>query len=331
MDVNVTVSVPPLEKLMAYTASGIGSVAHSLLTPFLSPWQAKQQARADAIAAESQARTLLIQADAHARAQEMLIGEDTNVTGELSIAEAVTQRVQFQERKRLLNVQSVVAQAADELGDALVEDSDPDHDWTARFFNDVQDVSSEQMQLLWARVLAGEVRRRGNTTLRTLGILKNLDQTTAGYFSTLCSLCLFYYTPDSRVADDARVCSLGGDAAQNCLADYGLSFGTLNRLNEHGLVISDYNSWMEYVVAREVAVNSDGQEVRFPFLFQGSRWDLELSPPNVERRHTRLHGVALTWAGRELAKVVDIKTGESYRQALEEFFRGKGMKMIRVD
>ena len=227
-------------------------------------------------------------------------------------------------------MQSVVAQAADELGDALVKDSEPDHDWTARFFNDVQDVSSEQMQLLWARVLAGEVRRRGSTTLRTLGILKNLDQTTADHFRTLCSLCLFHYATGSGIADDARVCSLGGDAAQNYLADYGLDFDTLNRLNEHGLVIADYNAWMPYVVKREVALDSDGQEVRFPFVFQGDRWDLELSPPDVERRILKLSGVVLTWTGRELAKVVDVRAAESYRHQLEKFIRKKCMKMIRV-
>ena len=83
MDVNVTLSIPAVEKLIDYTASGIGSVAHSLLTPFLSPWQAEQQARADAIAARGQAGTLLIQADAQAKARKMLIGEDADVTGEL--------------------------------------------------------------------------------------------------------------------------------------------------------------------------------------------------------------------------------------------------------
>ncbi len=331
MDVNVTLSIPAVEKLIDYTASGIGSVARSILTPFLSPWQAEQQARAGAIAARGQAGTLLIQADAQARARKLLIGEDADVTGELGIAEAVTQRIQFQERKRLLNVQSVVAHAADELGDALVEDSEPDHDWTARFFSDVQDVSSEQMQLLWARVLAGEVRRSGSTTLRTLGILKNLDQTTADLFRRLCSLCLFHYAPGSGIADDARVCSLGGDAGQNCLADYGLDYDTLNRLNEHGLVIADYNSWMDYVVTREVALGSDGQEVRFPFVFQGDRWDLELSPPDVERRNLKLSGVVLTWTGRELANVVDIEAVESYRLRLEEFIRKKRMKVIKVD
>ena len=330
MDVNVTVSVPPLEKLIDYTASGIGSVAHSLFTPLLRPWQAKQQAQADAIAAESQARALLTQSDAQATARKMLISEDADVTGELGIAEAVTQRIQYQERKRLLNVQSVVAQAADELGDALVEDSDPDHDWTARFFNDVQDVSSEQMQLLWARVLAGEVRRRGSTTLRTLGILRNLDQATADHFKTLCSLCLLFYTSDIGIADDARVCSLGGNAARNCLADYGLDFGTLNRLNEHGLIIADYDSYMKYTVKGKDAVASDGQEISYPFVFQGSKWDLELLPESVERKLIRLHGVALTWTGRELAKVVDVRADGRYRKKLEEFFRKKGIRFMQV-
>lgn len=330
MDLNVTLSVPPLEKLIDYTASGIGSIAHSILTPYLKPWQAKQQAQAEAIAAQGHAHALLTESDAQATARKMLVSEDADVTGELTIAEAVTQRIQYQERKRLLNVQSVVAQAADELGDALVEDNEPDHDWTARFFNDVQDVSSEQMQLLWARVLAGEVRRRGSTTLRTLGILRNLDQATADYFRTLCSLCLFYYTPDSGIAVDARVCALGGNPAHNCLADYGLDFDALNRLNEHGLIIADYNSWMEYTVEGEDGVNDDGQEVSHPFVLQGSRWDLDLATAGAERRIIRLHGVALTWAGRELAEVVDARDDRCYRQKLEEFFRKHGMTMIRV-
>ena len=331
MDVNVTVSVPPLEKLIDYTASGVGSVAHSILRPFLLPWQAKQQSRADAIAAEGQARTLLIQADAQATVRKMLISEGAHITGELGIAEAVTQRIQFQEQKRLLNVQSVVAQAADELGDALVEDCEPDHDWTARFFNDVQDVSSEEMQVLWARVLAGEVRRKGSTSLRTLGVLKNLDQATADHFRTLCSLCLFLFTSDSSVADDARVCSLGGNAAQNCLADYGLDFETLNRLNEHGLVISDYNSWMKYVVTGEDALNSDGREASYSCVFQGCPRDLGLSQPGAERKEIRLSGVALTWTGRELANVVEVRAEKTYRRELEKFFGRMGIKMVRVE
>ena len=55
-----------------------------------------------------------------------------------------TQRIQFQEEKRQSNIETVVRHAASELEDKHVEDHEPDHDWTARFFNDVQDVSTKE-------------------------------------------------------------------------------------------------------------------------------------------------------------------------------------------
>ena len=97
----------------------------------------------------------------------------------------------------------------------------------ARFFREVQDVSSEEMQALWARVL------------RTLDILKDLDERTARLFSRLCSAAIYLKGIDGKIID-ARVPSLGGNAAQNSIMQYGLDFGQLNRLNEHGLIIADF-------------------------------------------------------------------------------------------
>ena len=64
----------------------------------------------------------------------------------------ITQSIEFQGRKRLTNARFVVEDAADELGDKEVPDHELDPDWAARFFNDIQDVSSEEMQSLWAKV-----------------------------------------------------------------------------------------------------------------------------------------------------------------------------------
>ena len=155
MDANLNVKA--LEKLLDYVASGIGSVAGSML----GPWRARREALAKQITAKGDADVLLIQAEAQAEARAILVSQDVDVTGELNIANTVNQRIQFQERKRQLNIASVVMQAANQLGDKGVANHEPDHDWTARFFNDVQDVSSEEMQALWAKVLAGEVERAG--------------------------------------------------------------------------------------------------------------------------------------------------------------------------
>ena len=159
MDLNL----PAIEKLLDYAASGIGSVAGSMLAP----WQARREAQAKRIAAEGDATILQIQAEAQSKAREILVSRKTDVTGELDITDTVKQRIQFQEQKRQINIGSVVEEAASQLGDKRVANIEPDHDWTARFFNEVQDVSTKELQSLWAKVLAGEVERAGSTSIHS--------------------------------------------------------------------------------------------------------------------------------------------------------------------
>jgi hypothetical protein len=63
-----------------------------------------------------------------------------------------------------------------------------DPDWVARFFGSAQDVSNEDMQKLWARILAGEVVKPGTFSLRTLEVLKNLSQREAERFQEAASM-----------------------------------------------------------------------------------------------------------------------------------------------
>ncbi len=184
-------------------------------------------------------------------------------------------------------------------------------DWTARFFGEVQDVSSEEMQTLWGSVLAGEVREPGATSMRTLGILKDLDATTARLFSRLCSVAVYLKRQDGEIFD-ARVPSLGGNAAHNSLEKYGLGFGALNRLNEHGLIIADYNSYSKYVV-----VNDDTEEAgELELHHQGVCWDWVIEQEEVKKSTVKLYGVAMTVAEYELSRVVSHEPMAEYTEAL---------------
>lgn len=322
--VNVPLTIPAIEKLVDHVASGIGSVAG----PMLAAWRARREAHASEIAAEGEARALLIQATAQAEARQILLSRDGSVSGVLDISGRVRQRIQFQERKRQENIESVVNEAAKQLGDKTVADDEPDHDWTARFFNHVQDVSSKDMQVLWARVLSGEVERRGSTSVRTLEILRNLDQSTAGLFGRLCSVCVFL-SPAESVVLDARVPSLGGNAAANSLSAHGLNFDALNRLNEHGLIISDYNSWFDYQLAIGLAVN-DRTTVRVPFVFQGKSWVLAAREGRELGQPYRLAGVALSMSGRELARIVELESMEAFTEELKSYFLGDKLQMLEL-
>ena len=168
------VKISAIEKLLDYLASGIGATAG----PLFRPWQAYMEGHAKRISAQADADALAIIAQAQVDARQYLLAPGADVQGVVEITrENIMQRIEFQERKRLANIRSVVESAAEELGDQEVPDHEPDHDWTARFFDCVQDVSSEHMQKLWAKVLSGEVESPGRTSLRTLDTLRNMAET----------------------------------------------------------------------------------------------------------------------------------------------------------
>ena len=126
------------------------------------------------------------------------------------------------------------------------------------------------MRLLFGRILAGEIRKPGTYSIKTVKTLGELDQSAATLFKKLCSLCIVFEIPGGEHVLDIRVPSMGGNAASNVLRSYGLSFDQLNILHEYGLIIPDYNSWYDY----KLCVVNENPLVTLPFRHQGRRWVL---------------------------------------------------------
>ena len=334
VNANITLSVPAIEKLVDYLASGVGAVGGTMLAS----WRARKEAEARLIDShgEAAAQRILtaVQTErlraysiAQSEARKLLVSPDSAVQGELDIDDMISTRIKFQEQKRHQNIKAVVEQAALELGDKRVENREPDHDWSARFFNEVQDVSSEEMQLLWSKVLAGEVERPGSTSIRTLSILRNLDKVAAKIFRTLASACISLRVGHGAILD-AMAPSLGKSAAHNALKEYGLDFDALNALNEHGLIISDYNSWRDYSVSVGVRFVGSSETVGFaPFRFQRGAFAFVPTKDRLDASEFKVSGVSLSQAGLELARVIDEAPMVEYARAMETFFASQNMSM----
>ena len=115
----------PIEKLIAVVASGIGAVAG----PLLLSYKAKRQAKADKIKAKGKVEAMKIIAQgradstkliaqAQAEAKDFLIHKQDNVSTtqtniEMNSANLIQTKIQFQERKRLNNIQNIAIQAKD--------------------------------------------------------------------------------------------------------------------------------------------------------------------------------------------------------------------------
>ena len=204
----LNLTAPAIEKLLDYVASGIGVVAG----PVLLPWKAYFEGKARRITARSEADALQMIAEAQANTKRYILSPDVETRSTIEITrDDIREKIEFQERKRLANTGSVVHSAAEFLGDRTVGDHEPDPDWTARFFNSAQDVSSEDLQNLWARILAGEIESPGRTSLRTLSILKDMTQGEARQFLDLMQFRIrnfIFQEGFQRIADDVEVSSI---------------------------------------------------------------------------------------------------------------------------
>jgi Protein of unknown function (DUF2806) len=178
------------------------------------------------------------------------------------------------------------------------------------------------MQLLFGRILAGEIARPNSFSIRTIKLIGQLDEHTAKLFRQLCSLAISLEI--SGRLFDARVPALGGNAAKNALEKFGLEFDQLNVLHEHGLIIADYNSYMDYGIC---CIHENNLSPVFKF--QNQLWGLRPTAPRQVGQELRLHGVGLTRSGKELMPIVDIATDERFFTELQAFFLAQGLTMTR--
>ena len=199
-------------------------------------------------------------------------------------------------------------------------------DWFNIFEKEASQKSTEDMQLRFAQVLAGEIEKPGSHSIKAVKALGEMDQRIANLFQKLCSVCVILEVPFEKHIIDIRVPAIGGDPGQNSLQKYGLSFSQLNRLNEYGLIISDYNSYRDY----KIAIIDKNNQLGLPFRYQGQHWALKPSPERPESNEFRVNGVALSNVGRELFHIIDEISMPQYAQDLKEHFNKQQLQMVEV-
>lgn len=145
-------------------------------------WLAQKKAK---IEAQTTAYTLVESAIAKVAAENAALDEQT-------VANAVSVLVRKSYRHQL-NREAVAAAAIDDLSSTIPTEnaqpstnessSDLDEDWLNVFERYAEDASTERMQNLWGRVLAGEIRRPGRFSTRTLRFLSEFSQADGLSFS----------------------------------------------------------------------------------------------------------------------------------------------------
>ncbi len=205
MDSIIKIDGKPIEKLIDVVSKAIGTIYE----PRQIVRKAKAEAKAESIKAIEQAKT------------NAIIEGDTEKAEYL---DRINNRLVNKETKRQKNIEEVVSTAGGILeAEKNVSKEPVNPDWTTRFFDIVQDVSDNEMQLLWGQILAGEIKQPKSYSLRTLELLRNMTKEEAELFRKAAQFTL-------RQGDVFLF------SANGVLEKFGISYSAIAKLIEIGLL-----------------------------------------------------------------------------------------------
>lgn len=171
-----------------------------ILQKIFNPHWTKKQADADAYADERKLQTIRDNPDMD------IVYRDGALNARKRTPEALAyraeQRVLAESIRQEANLENVLEVAANEVSQMSdVSDKLVDEDWLARLFQIVKDVSSEEMQLVWGKILAGEIKEPGNFSFRTLETVRNLSQSDAEMFQKIIPLVIAHGSSKCILSD----------------------------------------------------------------------------------------------------------------------------------
>lgn len=191
---------PEITKALEKIIDSLGSAVTWIDHRFFAEDAAKRRARAAIIDAEGRGKVAQIEASTEILVQDMrerktLVPSFDELPKALVAVspreERMHQRIHALEYQRQTNIENILVMAAEDLCETETKISSdeptvpPDPDWVSRYISAAQDISSEEMQSAWAKVLSREVTKPGSFSLRTLEVLKNMTRSEAALFQRI--------------------------------------------------------------------------------------------------------------------------------------------------
>lgn len=194
-------------------------------------------------------------------------------------------RLALQEIQGQLNIEGIADAAIKYMPEQATEEPLSD-EWRQRFFKYAADVSTTEMQEIWAKLLAGEVAQPKSFAVRSLDVLHNLSHNDAVIFSRLSALCFNWpFNGPAKVSDE-----------NSAFGSFDVSYNDLMTLREAGLLSYADNIRMSFA-----------PQAHITFRFHGAFINLV---PNANSRV--FLNLPLTQAGIDLFKAIKVEGNYDY-------------------
>lgn len=249
----------PATVLIEKVSDAVGGIAK--------PWQIKRVAKAEAEADLIRAQTRIEISELEQRALVRMVRE---------------------EGQKQENIESITAKAIPHLSPEAKPEQ-VEKDWLTHFFDRCRLVSDQEMQSLWANILAGQANAPGTFSKRTIELVATLDKADAQLFTRFCTFAWMIGGLTALVLDE-----------QNEIFNrVGITFSSLNHLDDIGLVT--FNSLTGFIrrgLGKYATVFYYGRPVTIEF--------------PQDQNELVLGKVLLTRAGMELAPICGSAPSDDY-------------------
>lgn len=164
-------------------------------------------------------------------------------------------------------------------------------DWLIRYYEAVGNISDENMQDLWAKILAGEINAPSSYSLKTIDILRNMRKCDVELFAYICKHSFMFndhklFLPNCRGYMDA----------------VRIVYSDVMKLSEIGLIFNNAMIHMEFDLPEEPAIISVNRELV-----------LSICSNETRNKKCSISQFPFTQVGIELATLVDeMSTDEDF-------------------
>jgi len=296
----------PLKKLIEVISNGVGA----LTKPYLIKKTADAKAyeiRAIAQAVRENQIDLKEIGYEEEKVQLKSLDVDT-LKQELTIEERVKNRIDYKEQKKQRNIETITQYAAINLDNEKSVSEEPvDDDWTSRFFNYAEDISNEEMQELWGRILAGEIKQPNSFSLRTLEFVRNLSKQEAQVFTKAANFVISSW-------NSPFIFKGNGDET---LGNWGLSFEERLLLTEIGILQAESN------ITRRLLKSEQDTNI----IFESGRYVIRTTKKANSAEH-HIPILRFSKVGIELLHLLKINPSEEY---IKEFCNSIDSENINVE
>jgi hypothetical protein len=198
-------------------------------------------------------------------------------------------RLSTQETRRQENIEGIVDKSIEYLdGIDMEEAASIDVDWLSFYFDKCQDVSVENVQNLWAKILAGEVVEPEACSRATLVILQSLSNNDIQLFNKYCQ---FQF-------------KINGELLR-------FKYSSLNKhLESRGILESDIRHLQDLGLVQPQQQFHFTKNERYVVEYVNSKFSMTL------KGHRESRAEFLTKAGRELYRFIDTSPCDVYYEIL---------------